>query len=97
MTDRNPFRIHKRSIAAILGGVLIGLGLVLQWIEVPLARFLSRNFWLFDTLISGACNMISMWLSYAAWAKDLRYWPLLLVIAGGAILLSRCSQTNVKR
>jgi uncharacterized membrane protein len=81
-------RIDKRSIAAVAAGMLIGLGLVLQWIEVLFTHVVARNTWFFATLFDETWNMINIWLA-SVWDGDLHYWPLLLVITGAAILLSR--------
>jgi hypothetical protein len=93
MTDRNsnvPFRIHKRSIIAIAAGVLIGLGLVLQWAEVSLSRFLSQNMWFFGTVLSASWNIIKLSAGAGAWSQYMHHWPLLLVIVGSAMLFSLC-------
>ena len=83
-----PFRIDTRSIAAVAAGILIGLGLVLQWIEVLFTHVVERNTWFFATLFDETWNMINFWL-VATWDGDLRYWPLLLVTTGWAILAAR--------
>jgi uncharacterized membrane protein len=90
MTDQNcaaPFRIDKRSIGAVAAGMLIGMGLVLQWIELVFTHVAERNTWFFAILFEQTWNMINIWLT-AAWDGDLRYWPLLLVITGAVILVS---------
>jgi hypothetical protein len=94
-TMTNPSRnssaqvIDRRTTVAVGGGFLILMGLTLQWIEVLFARFVSENSWFFATLFGEAWNMINVWLSAAPWHQDVQYWPLLLVITGGAILFSR--------
>ena len=75
--------------AAWGAGTLILLGLALQWIEILMARFASDNFWFLATLFGEAWNMIALWFSTTPWRDDVRYWPLLLVIVGSAILFSR--------
>jgi hypothetical protein len=96
MTDRNsavPFRIHKRSLAAIFAGVLIGLGLVLQWAEVAFTRIMSKNMWFFSTVLRASWNIINV-SGAATWNQYIYYWPLLLVIVGLAIFISlyaKCS------
>jgi hypothetical protein len=61
----------------------------------------AANTWFFATLFGQAWNMISVWMSSAAWHQDLQYWPLLLVVTGGAILFSqgpkRAMATNESR
>ena len=75
--------------AAWGAGMLILLGLALQWVEILVARFASDNSWFLTTLFGEAWNMITLWFSTTPWRDDLRYWPLLLVVVGGAILFSR--------
>jgi hypothetical protein len=85
----------KGTVLALSAGSLIALGLALQWVEVLFSRFVSQNSWFFATLFGEAWNMISVWLSAASWHQDMQYWPLLLVITGGAILLSRSPRRAV--
>ena len=83
--------LDKRSIVAVGAGILIGLGIVLQWLEAPLAHFFSENSWLFATLFGEAWNMVNVWLLNSAQRQEFMYWPLVLVVTGGAILFSRCA------
>ena len=85
-----PWRVHKSSIIAVIAGVLIGLGLALQWAELLFMRFLSQNAWFFSTLLSESWNIIEASSAAAQWHQNLKYWPLLLVIAGVVILFSHC-------
>lgn len=80
--------VDKRSVLAATAGMLIGLGLVLQWIEVLFTYLSSRNTWFFTTLFDETWNMINIWLA-AAWDGDLHYWPLLFVVTGTVILITR--------
>ena len=84
------FHVDKRSIIAIAAGILIGLGVALQWTEVMVSHFFGRNSWFFATLLAQVWNMMNVWLSAAAWRQEISYLPLLLVITGGVILLSLC-------
>lgn len=89
-SERNSNHVNgKGTLLAFSAGSLIALGLALQWVEVLFTRFVSQNSWFFATLFGQAWNMISVWLSAASWHQDVEYWPLLLVITGGAILFSR--------
>lgn len=83
------------TLLALSAGSLIALGLALQWLEVLFTRFVSQNSWFFATLFGEAWNMITVWLSVASWHQDVQYWPLLLVITGGAILFSRSPRRAV--
>ena len=92
MTNSERNATHKSDRGATLAagaGLLIALGLALQWIEVLFTRFVGQNSWFFATLFGQAWNMMTVWLAAAPWHADVQYWPLLLVITGGAILLSR--------
>jgi hypothetical protein len=77
---------------AMGAGLLIIAGLALQWIEVVCARFVEQNAWFFATLFGAAWNMVNVWLAAAPWHQDWQYWPLLLIVTGTAILLSRNSK-----
>ncbi len=96
-TDRNSpnHASNKSTVAMVAAGLLIALGATLQWIEVLFTRFVADNSWFFATLFGETWNMINVWLSAAAWHQDLQYWPLLLVITGGAILFSRTPRQAV--
>jgi hypothetical protein len=85
----------KGTMVVLGAGLMILVGLALQWIEALSAHFISENSWFFATLFSGAWNMINVWLSAAQWHQDVRFWPLLLVITGGAILFSRTPRRAV--
>jgi hypothetical protein len=92
MTSSNPNAarcIHNDKLDAFAAALLISLGLILQWTELFFARFMSRNGWLFATLFGEIWNIINISPSAAQWHQNLRYWPLLLVITGAAILFSR--------
>jgi hypothetical protein len=78
----------KRTAIAVGAGILIMVGLALQWAQVLFAHYVAANSWFFATLFGEAWNMINVWMSAAAWHQDLQYWPLLLVVTGGAILFS---------
>ncbi|HEY3940487.1 MAG TPA: hypothetical protein VGL97_23870 [Bryobacteraceae bacterium] len=84
--------VDKRSVIAVSAGLLIGLGLILQWIEVLFTHFVPRNAWVFATLFGEIWNAIEVWLSLAPSHQDLRYLPLVLVVTGAAILFSRRSK-----
>jgi hypothetical protein len=90
-TNSNPsIRVNdKRSAVAVGAGLLILVGLALQWAQVLFAHYVAANSWFFATLFGDVWNMITVWMSAAAWHQDLQYWPLLLVVTGGAILFSR--------
>lgn len=95
-SERNSNHVSGKGTFLVLSaGSLIALGLALQWAEVIFTRLVSQNSWFFATLFGEAWNMMSVWLSAASWHQDLQYWPLLLVITGGAILFSRSPRRAV--
>lgn len=95
-SERNSNQANcNGTLLALSAGSLIALGLALQWLEVLFTRFVSQNSWFFATLFGEAWNMITVWLSAASWHQDVQYWPLLLVITGGAILFSRSPRRAV--
>jgi hypothetical protein len=81
----------KRTGVVFGASMLIMAGFTLQWVQALCVHFVSDNTWFFATLFGQAWNMINIWLSAAPWHEDLRFWPLLLVITGAAILFSRGS------
>lgn len=93
-TEQNSIRNSEKGTAVVLGaGLLIVLGVALQWLEMLCSRFISDNSWFFATLFGEAWNMINVWLSAAPWHQDLQFWPLLLVVTGAAILFARGPRT----
>jgi hypothetical protein len=97
-SERNLTQSSEKGSAAVLGaGLLILVGLGLQWFEMLCSRFISENSWFFATLFSEAWNMINVWLSAAPWHQDLQFWPLLLVITGAAILFARGPQAAMAK
>lgn len=91
MTNLNPGPrcLHKNEFAVFFAAILIALGLVLQWTELLFTRIFLHNGWLFATLFGEIWNIITVSLSATEWHQNLHYWPLLLVVTGAAILLSR--------
>jgi hypothetical protein len=89
-SNRNSTHVHDNRTAMALGaGILIMMGLSLQWAEMLFAHYVAANTWFFATLFGQAWNMISAWISSSALPQYLQYWPLLLVVTGAAILFSR--------
>ncbi len=76
----------RRNIIAAAASLLIALGFGLQWVELFFSREKS---WFFATLFGETWNIITVWMAAAPEHQDVRYWPLLLVITGAAILFSR--------
>jgi uncharacterized membrane protein YphA (DoxX/SURF4 family) len=75
--------------AAILmagAGLLILLGIVFQLAELGYGHINANNFWLFSVLASNVWGMVSTHLNVPALTEMLRFWPLLLVCSGFAML-----------
>lgn len=92
ITSVSPNRdrcIRKNRLLGFFAAVLIVLGFVLQWTELLFTRFFVHDGWLFATLLGEIWNIISVSPSGTEWHQNLHYWPLLLVVTGAAILLSR--------
>jgi hypothetical protein len=73
------------SAAAI---VLMLVGFVFQMAELGSAHAQPDNSWLFSVLASNIWNILSLRMNVFAMQDFLRFWPLLLVSLGLAILLA---------
>lgn len=89
MPDRNLNGCLRNRAAILFAGIVIALGLVLQWTELLLVRIVAHNAWLFATLFGEIWNIIDLSPAAMQWRQNLYYGPLLLVIAGAAMLFSR--------
>jgi hypothetical protein len=67
---------------------LILLGIVLQLGELGYGHFRLDNLWLFSMMVGDIWNILSMRLNLPSAGEVLRYWPLILVGVGLAILLA---------
>lgn len=86
------------SMAATFGGaglpevgatLLILLGIIFQLGELGYGHLgLGNNLWFFSIVLSDIWNILSLRLNIPAVADLLRYWPLILVGLGLAILLA---------
>jgi Ca2+/Na+ antiporter len=81
------------SAAAI---VLILVGVVFQMAELATAHAQLDNSWLFSVLASNIWNILSLRMNVSAMQDFLRFWPLLLVSLGLAIMLAT-RQNNSRR
>jgi hypothetical protein len=68
--------------------LLILLGIVFQLGELGYGHFRLDNIWLFSMMVTDIWNILSMHLNVPSAAELLRYWPLILVGLGLAILLA---------
>jgi len=83
-------RTSISSTAASVGaGVLIFLGIVFQLCELGYAHLASGSQWVFSLLLESLWSGLDGWLRAAGIGDAFRFWPLALVLAGCAILLSR--------
>lgn len=69
--------------------LLILLGIIFQLGELGYGHLgLGNNLWFFSIMLTDIWNILSMRLNIPALADLLRYWPLILVGLGLAILLA---------
>jgi hypothetical protein len=68
--------------------VLILLGIAFQFGELGYGHLRLDNLWLFSMMVGDIWNILSMRLNLPSAAEVLRYWPLILVGLGLAILLA---------
>ncbi|MFZ3215461.1 MAG: hypothetical protein WA192_05305 [Candidatus Acidiferrales bacterium] len=68
--------------------LLIVLGIAFQLGELGYGHLRLDNLWLFSMMLADIWNILSVRLNIPTAAELLRYWPLLLVGLGFAILLA---------
>jgi hypothetical protein len=68
--------------------LLILLGIVFQLGELGYGHLRLDNLWLFSMMLADIWNILSMRLNLPSAGEVLRYWPLILVGLGLAILLA---------
>jgi hypothetical protein len=68
--------------------LLILLGIVFQLGELGYGHLQSGNLWFFSTMLTDIWNILSLRLDVPGLGELLRYWPLVLVGLGLAILLA---------
>ena len=87
---RAPSSVSTSSAAATLGAaVLIFLGIVFQLCELGYAHLTTDGHWVASLLLQSLWSLVDGWMKAAAIGDSFRFWPLALVLAGCAILLSR--------
>jgi hypothetical protein len=97
--DENMTKANRQfSMVATFGGaglpevgatLLILLGIIFQLGELGYGHLgLGNNLWFFSIMLTDIWNILSMRLNIPAVADLLRYWPLILVGLGLAILLA---------
>jgi hypothetical protein len=93
MTNANR---QTQSSASISGSgaisaaatVLVLVGIVFQGAELGYGHISTGNFWLFSVLATNIWNILSLRLNVSAVQEFCRFWPLLLVGFGLAIMLA---------
>jgi len=92
MTDARPQLVSapsiSRSFAAIAAGLLIFLGVVFQLGEFICSNLSASSYWLIHMIAANIWSMVVLRLNEPEIADVLRFWPLLLVGFGLAILLA---------
>jgi hypothetical protein len=91
MTDATPRLASQLSlsrVAAIMAAImLIFLGIVFQWGQLGEGQFNIDGFWVIHMIAMNVWNLVAMHLG-SGLMETLRFWPLLLVAFGLAILLA---------
>lgn len=85
-----PSRASISSTAASVGaGVLIFLGIVFQLCELGYVHLASDSHWVISLLLESLWSAVDGWLKSAGIGDAFLFWPLVLVLVGGAILFSK--------
>jgi hypothetical protein len=80
--------ISSARIPVAGAALLILLGIVFQLGELGYGHLRWDNLWLFSMMLANIWNILSMRLNLPSAGEVLRYWPLILVGLGLAILLA---------
>ncbi|HEY6903914.1 MAG TPA: hypothetical protein VI216_06375 [Candidatus Acidoferrales bacterium] len=92
MTDATPRLVSEVSIsrvAATMAAImLIFLGIVFQWGQLGEGQFNVDGFWVIHMVALNVWNLVAIHMGLAGLVETLRFWPLLLVAFGLAILLA---------
>ena len=92
MTDATPRLVPEISIsrvAAIMAAImLIFLGIVFQWGQLGEGQFNLDGFWVIHMIAMNVWNLVAMHVGPTGLIETLKFWPLLLVAFGLAILLA---------
>ena len=78
----------SRSLATVAAGLLICLGVVIQLGEFICGRLNATSYWLVHMIATNLWNALLLRLDAPGIGDALRFWPLLLVIFGLAILVA---------
>jgi hypothetical protein len=92
MTDARPQLVSapsiSRSLALTGASLLIFLGIVFQLGEFICARLSATSYWLVHMIATNIWNLLVLRLNAPGVGDILKFWPLLLVGFGLAILLA---------
>lgn len=92
MTDARPQLVSapsiSRSLPTTAAALLIFCGVVFQLGELICGRLSAPSYWLIHMIAVNIWNMLVLRLNEPGIAEVLRFWPLLLVGFGLAILLA---------
>lgn len=88
---RGATATSMRGAVLMLGGgiLLILLGLIFQIGEFGYGRSLAQDFWFFSMLLTNLWNMLALHTNAPGLQQVTRFWPLLLVGMGLAIVMLR--------
>lgn len=78
--------ISVAAVATVGAGLLILLGLALQVAELAYGHLIRENPWIISVTVQAIWNMLTELLGSLALPDMMRFWPLLLVLAGCSIL-----------
>jgi hypothetical protein len=93
MTNANRQTQSRASISgsgaiSAAATVLVLVGIVFQGAELGYGHISTGNFWLFSVLATNIWNILSLRMNISAVQEFCRFWPLLLVGFGLAIMLA---------
>jgi hypothetical protein len=101
MTEATPrlvSQIRISRVATIMSAVvLIFLGIVFQWGQVGQGQVSLDGFWVVHTIAMNAWDLLAMRLDAPGLMEIIKFWPLLLVAFGLAILLALQPSDGEKR
>jgi hypothetical protein len=80
--------VSGSAAITVAAAVLILVGLVFQGGELGYTHIRTDNAWLFSVLASNIWNILSLRMNVSAMRDFLRFWPLLLVSLGLALMLA---------
>jgi hypothetical protein len=98
MTDARPQLVFEASIsrmaAMIAAGLLVSVGIVFQLCELGFGSQSANGFWFVHLLAVNLWNLLALHMDAPGIGEILRFWPLLLVGFGLAILMALKSENR---